>query len=78
MLQIFIPFNVSHLQNKTLVSFFIAIRFLSAFQIGTGFLQELGAQPLDVAPRSLDVMYLGGSCADGKAQGEAVLQLARH
>lgn len=58
MLQIFIPFNVSHLQNKTLVSFFyiIAIRFLSAFQIVTGFLQELGAQHLDVAPRSLDVM----------------------
>lgn len=57
MLQIFIPFNVSHLQNKTLVSFFfIAIRFLSAFQIVTGFLQELGAQTLHVAPRSLDVM----------------------
>lgn len=50
----------------------------SAFQAVSGFLQDLIGQLLDVAPGSLDVMQLSGACADGEAQNEALLKLARH
>lgn len=41
-------------------------------------LQELKSQLSDVLPCVLDVTRLGGTCADGEPQHEAVVELTRH